>query len=57
MAAQLPPELALKSSQIEEAISLFRLAVEQKFTQGRKPENVVAACLYIVCRRSKTPRK
>ena len=35
----------------------FVLALQQNFTQGRKSNNVAAACLYIVCRQEKTPRK
>lgn len=34
---------------------LFTLAVQHNFVQGRKTENVCSACLYIVCRREKTP--
>jgi transcription factor IIIB subunit 2 len=29
--------------------------VSKNFVQGRKTQNVVAACLYIVCRREKSP--
>lgn len=31
------------------------LAVQNNFVQGRKTQHVVAACLYIVCRRDRTP--
>ena len=31
------------------------LAVQHNFIQGRKTHNVIAACLYTVCRREKTP--
>ncbi len=31
------------------------LAIQKNFVQGRKTANVVAACLYIVCRREKSP--
>jgi hypothetical protein len=37
-------------------LRLFMLAVQHNFIQGRKTDHVVAACLYIVCRREKTPR-
>ncbi len=37
------------------AVRLFTLAVQHNFVQGRKTENVCSACLYIVCRREKTP--
>lgn len=32
------------------ATRLYTLAVEHKFTRGRKSMNVVAVCLYIACR-------
>ena len=36
------------------ATRLYTLAVENKFTKGRKNMNVIAACLYIACRRKET---
>ena len=36
------------------ATRLYTLAVEIKFTKGRKNMNVVAACLYIACRKKET---
>ncbi|CEO99220.1 hypothetical protein PBRA_001125 [Plasmodiophora brassicae] len=38
----------------EAANRLFMLAIQHNFIQGRKTDHVVAACLYIVCRREKT---
>ncbi|ODV97584.1 hypothetical protein PACTADRAFT_47475, partial [Pachysolen tannophilus NRRL Y-2460] len=36
------------------AFSWFRLALTNNFVQGRKSQNVVAACLYVACRKEKT---
>jgi transcription factor IIIB 90 kDa subunit len=36
------------------AIRLYTLAVEHKFTKGRKSMNVVAVCLYVACRQKET---
>ncbi|KAF9524769.1 hypothetical protein CPB83DRAFT_860671 [Crepidotus variabilis] len=36
------------------ATRLYTLAVEHKFTKGRKSMNVVAVCLYIACRQKET---
>ncbi|KAK4527703.1 hypothetical protein GAYE_SCF43G5629 [Galdieria yellowstonensis] len=53
--AQLVGALHLNPSQEEQAFRMFLLAVEHNFLQGRKAANVCASCLYIVCRREKTP--
>lgn len=37
------------------ALSLYQLALERKFTKGRRKEQVEAACLYIICRKNKKP--
>jgi len=34
----------------------FRLALQHNFVQGRQTDHVVAACLYIACRKAKTSR-
>ena len=65
---QLASGLSLNSSHVDAAHNYFKvirsepliskhrqLAVEHKFIQGRKTENVVAACLYIECRKQQTP--
>lgn len=39
---------------VEVAQRFFNLAVMNGFTRGRKSNNVIAACLYIVCRMEKT---
>jgi transcription factor IIIB 90 kDa subunit len=36
------------------ATRLYTLAVEHKFTKGRKSLNVVAICLYVACRQKET---
>jgi transcription factor IIIB subunit 2 len=36
------------------AMRYFRLALEQKFNQGRRSQYVVASCLYLTCRRKRT---
>ena len=38
----------------EEAHMWFKLALNQNFVQGRRSQNVIAACLYTACRRSET---
>ena len=53
--AQLASALRLGQHFIDSAYRLFMLAVQRNFVQGRKTQNVVAACLYIVCRREKSP--
>jgi transcription factor IIIB subunit 2 len=47
--------LKLNSSHVDEALRFFLLAVQHNFTQGRRTHNVIGACLYLVCRRHKTP--
>lgn len=47
--------LSLNSHHVEAAQRFFLLAVQHNFIQGRRTQHVVAACLYIVCRREKTP--
>lgn len=46
--------LQLKQHHIDAAQRLLSLAANRNFTQGRKIQNVAAACLYVVCRRQKT---
>jgi transcription initiation factor TFIIIB Brf1 subunit/transcription initiation factor TFIIB len=53
---QVAATLKLNQNRMTQAAErLFLLAVERNFIQGRKTEHVVAACLYVVCRREKTP--
>lgn len=53
--ALLASALGLGLHHIESARRLFVLALQHNFTQGRRTQHVVAVCLYIVCRREKTP--
>jgi transcription factor IIIB subunit 2 len=46
--------LQLSSHHIDAAQRFFLLAVQHNFIQGRRMQNVVSACLYVVCRREKT---
>lgn len=39
----------------ESACGWFKLALVQNFVQGRRSQNVIAACLYVACRHEKTP--
>lgn len=51
----LASSLKLGSQHVEAAFRFYMLAIQHNFTQGRRTQNVAAACLYIVCRRQKTP--
>jgi transcription factor IIIB subunit 2 len=46
----------MSSHYVEAAQRLFALAVTHHFIQGRRTNNVVAACLYTICRRERSPR-
>jgi transcription factor IIIB subunit 2 len=47
--------LRLRSQHVDAANRLFQLAVQHNFIQGRRTQNVIAACLYIICRIQRTP--
>ncbi|OQR97350.1 transcription factor IIIB [Thraustotheca clavata] len=47
--------LRLGDHYVESADRLFALAVQRNFTHGRRWQTIVAACLYVVCRREKSP--
>jgi transcription factor IIIB 90 kDa subunit len=47
--------LQLTPYHVDAAQRMFALAMHNNFIQGRKTQNVAAACLYIVCRRERTP--
>ena len=53
--SQLAQALRLAEHHQEAAQRLFMLAVQHNFIQGRRTQHVIAACLYTVCRREKTP--
>lgn len=46
--------LQLSQHHVDAAQRFFSLAVQHNFIQGRRLQHVVAACLYIVCRRERT---
>lgn len=39
----------------DSAARWFNLAVAQGFTKGRKGDYVIAACLYVACRKARNP--
>ncbi|RHY31535.1 hypothetical protein DYB32_003398 [Aphanomyces invadans] len=47
--------LRLGEHYVESADRLFGLALQRNFTHGRRWQTIVAACLYVVCRREKSP--
>lgn len=47
--------LSLGSHYVESAFRLYALALQRNFTRGRRSEVVIASCLYIVCRRERSP--
>ncbi len=47
--------LQLQQDLIAPAYRWFQQAVAKNFIQGRKTHNVVAVCLYVACRKRKTP--
>jgi len=53
--SQLAQALRLAEHHQEAAQRLFMLAVQHNFIQGRRTQHVIAACLYTVCRKEKTP--
>ncbi|KAG7880686.1 hypothetical protein KL905_002660 [Ogataea polymorpha] len=46
--------LKIKDYIADAACQWFQLALTNNFVQGRRSQNVVAACLYIACRKEKT---
>eukprot|EP00457_Paulinella_chromatophora_P004073 gb/GEZN01004083.1/.p1 GENE.gb/GEZN01004083.1/~~gb/GEZN01004083.1/.p1 ORF type:complete len:644 (+),score=167.64 gb/GEZN01004083.1/:54-1985(+) len=46
--------LGLSTRLVDGADRLFRLCVQNNFIQGRKTDNVLAVCLYVVCRQQQT---
>lgn len=44
----------LSEYHIDQGVQCYKSALAFNFTQGRKQGHVIAACLYIVCRREKT---
>jgi len=52
---QIAGMLRLGDHYVDSAFRLFALALQRNFTHGRKAQTVIAACLYIVCRRERSP--
>mmetsp|Transcript_16981 Transcript_16981/g.51520 ORF Transcript_16981/g.51520 Transcript_16981/m.51520 type:complete len:427 (+) Transcript_16981:177-1457(+) len=53
--AQVASSLRLGAHYVDGAHRLFSMAAQRNFTQGRKTLHVVCACLYVMCRREKSP--
>jgi transcription factor IIIB subunit 2 len=51
---ELAGKLLLGQHVVDSAHRLYMMAVQRNFVQGRKTFVVVAACLYVVCRREKS---
>ncbi|CAI5724767.1 unnamed protein product [Hyaloperonospora brassicae] len=47
--------LRLGDHYVDSSFRLFALALQRNFTHGRKTQTVIAACLYVVCRRERSP--
>ena len=52
---QLSDALRLRPIHVDQAYGHFKLAVQHNFIQGRRTRYVAAACMYVACRKSKTP--
>lgn len=52
---QIAGMLRLGDHYVDSAFRLFALALQRNFTHGRKTQTVIAACLYVVCRRERSP--
>lgn len=47
--------LGLGEHHVDQAHRWYTLALQHRFTRGRRANHIVAACLYIVCRLERTP--
>lgn len=47
--------LGLGEHHVDMAHRWFTLALQHQFTRGRRSNNIIASCLYIVCRLERTP--
>ncbi|GBM82445.1 Transcription factor IIIB subunit [Araneus ventricosus] len=52
----LASRLQLKPPAVENALNYYKLALSKHLTKGRKNAHVIAACVYMVCRRDGTSR-
>jgi transcription factor IIIB subunit 2 len=48
-------QLALRKTTIEAGKRFYKLAYDKNFIQGRNTSDVAGMCLYIACRKEKTP--
>ncbi|KAG8171703.1 hypothetical protein JTE90_025037, partial [Oedothorax gibbosus] len=53
---QLASKLQLKPHAVDTALNYYKLALTKHLTKGRKSTHVVAACVYMVCRKDGTSR-
>ena len=49
-------QLQMNQHCIDTAYNFYKLAVNKRLTRGRRINNIVTACLYLVCRTERTPR-
>lgn len=54
---QLGSNLKMTNHCLESAFMFYKMAVSKRFTSGRRTIHVIGACLYLVSRTEKTPRK
>jgi len=54
---QLGSQLKMTNHCLESAFMFYKMAVSKRFTSGRRTVHVIGACLYLVSRTEKTPRK
>jgi transcription factor IIIB subunit 2 len=48
-------QLKLSDFMVEQSLLVYKLALQNEFLRGRNSYVVIGACIYIVCRREKTP--
>jgi transcription initiation factor TFIIIB Brf1 subunit/transcription initiation factor TFIIB len=53
--AQISATLRLPSIFIDRAHRLYQLALQRNYSVGRRQANILATCLYIICRQEKSP--
>ena len=53
--SQIAAVLSINHAVVENSQGWFRLSLQHNFLQGRHTDHVVACCMYIACRKSKTP--
>lgn len=52
----LASKLNLNNHFIDTAFGFYKIALSKQMTKGRKSSLVIAACVYMVCRKEETPR-